>query len=71
MLIGHQNSPLVKDHYRSIKEGTLPRACQRMVNYFERCKMINGSSKCSEEVKNVMEICPAFALESKFYLTKP
>ena len=67
MLISHQKSPLVNDHYRLIRDAELPRACQRMVNYFDRCKMVNGSSKCSEEVKNVMEVCPAYALESRYY----
>lgn len=44
----------------------IPRGCSRQMGAFNRCKMVNGSEQCADEVKNVMEICPTWALEGKF-----
>jgi hypothetical protein len=41
----------------------LPRACVRTLQTFERCKMINGESKCGHEGKEILEICPNWALD--------
>lgn len=46
------------------QEQPLPKACTRQVTAFKRCKMINGVESCGDEVKNLMEICPTWALES-------
>ena len=48
-----------------VREVMIPRACDRQKKAFARCKLVNGSEKCAEEVKGVMEICPTWALERK------
>ena len=41
----------------------LPMACVRTIRKFERCEMINGKEKCGEEGKDILQICPNFALD--------
>jgi hypothetical protein len=62
-LQGSTISPANGTHL-GFRETVLPRGCKRLVSAFERCKMINGSEKCSTEIQNVMEQCPNWALES-------
>eukprot|EP01016_Furgasonia_blochmanni_P021905 TRINITY_DN2401_c0_g1_i1.p2 TRINITY_DN2401_c0_g1~~TRINITY_DN2401_c0_g1_i1.p2 ORF type:complete len:321 (-),score=116.07 TRINITY_DN2401_c0_g1_i1:191-1153(-) len=50
-------------HY-VISADKLPRACVRQIQNFKRCAMINGDEKCEEEINNLMDICPTWALDT-------
>ena len=41
----------------------MPRACDRQVFFYRRCKIANGEDKCQEEAQNVLDICTTFALD--------
>lgn len=62
-LMHYQVSPLSGDYTLEVTGSSLPRACQRYYDIYNRCKMVNGTEKCQREVKDVMEICPPFSLE--------
>lgn len=47
----------------SITREFFPLACIRSVKKFKRCKIINEEEKCSEEGKDVLQICPNFVLD--------
>lgn len=42
---------------------TYPKGCSRQVQYYTRCKNVNGKEKCEQEMQNVLELCPNWCLE--------
>jgi len=42
----------------------LPRACAKLLLNYRRCKIINGSEKCSTEGQDILNVCPQWALET-------
>merc|ERR1712194_164844 len=41
---------------------TLPRGCHRAKQAYDRCKMVNGKEKCSDEGNYVLGVCPNWAV---------
>ena len=58
-------SPLQADNRLVLEKQEFPRACQRYLSYYQRCLLVNGEKKCDGSVKDVLEICPTWALEGK------
>lgn len=63
-LLGSTPSPIHHDKLQ-LSKVPVPKVCLRYMQYYNRCKLINGKEKCSDELQNFMEICPTFALESR------
>lgn len=64
-LAAQKPSNLQGDHKLILEKQELPRACQRYLNYYQRCLLVNGEKKCDDAVNDVLEICPTWALECK------
>lgn len=63
-LTGAVRSPAVGGQL-NLRAPYIPRGCQRQKKAFTRCKVVNGGSeKCTKEIKNLMEICPNWCLET-------
>jgi len=41
----------------------LPRGCVRTIQAFKRCEIVNGQGNCSDASREILEICPAWALD--------
>lgn len=59
---GPEAGPGVTGDIQTFKED-YPRACNRSMDAYKRCKMVNGMEKCEKEMNNTVEICPTWAIE--------
>eukprot|EP01015_Nassula_variabilis_P031741 TRINITY_DN7225_c0_g1_i2.p1 TRINITY_DN7225_c0_g1~~TRINITY_DN7225_c0_g1_i2.p1 ORF type:complete len:196 (-),score=30.33 TRINITY_DN7225_c0_g1_i2:80-667(-) len=41
----------------------LPRGCVREVQKFKRCSLVNGRELCDKEMKDILSVCPNWALD--------
>jgi len=68
-----QSAPGPHSHYVFTAD-KLPRACVRTLQTLKRCEMVNGDGQCKPQEKDILEICPAWALdelkEKKRFLSK-
>jgi hypothetical protein len=56
--------------YPAFTAEKLPRGCVRTIQNYQRCEMVNGTQKCGDEAKEILEICPNWALEGMKEKTK-
>ena len=63
-ILGHTPSPITNSKL-ALSKVPVPKVCLRYISYYNRCKMVNGKEKCADDLKNFMETCPNFALESR------
>jgi len=55
-------SPQRHSHFAFTAE-KLPRGCVRTLDAFRRCTLINGEQNCSGESRDILKICPTWALD--------
>eukprot|EP01017_Pseudomicrothorax_dubius_P000470 TRINITY_DN0_c1893_g1_i5.p1 TRINITY_DN0_c1893_g1~~TRINITY_DN0_c1893_g1_i5.p1 ORF type:complete len:275 (-),score=76.59 TRINITY_DN0_c1893_g1_i5:109-933(-) len=50
--------------YLVLTADKLPRGCTRAIQAKRRCLMVNGPEACNQEVQDIVDICPNWALDS-------
>ena len=54
-----------KAHESSLEfqEEFLPLACERSIQRYKKCLLVNGEEKCTSDGEELVQICPNFALD--------
>lgn len=59
----HTAGPIQDNAVLTFVPHKYPRACERYLNFYKRCVMVNGDNKCDNEEREFLAVCPNFALE--------